>query len=104
MSDRDKVFAKLFIGVLITSEVKMHLNQSSAWQNAQVINDSEAGELVAVRFHDNDYLGCYAKVDKLAFSELKSYEKHVFDKLQSYCPDLQLKTHIVYFFSQIFIH
>lgn len=104
MSDHNKVFAKLFIGILITSEVRMHLNQSTVWKNVQVIGDPEAGELISVRFHEYDYIGSYVKVEKITFSELGSYDKHVLNKLQSYCPNLQLNTHKVSFFSQIFIH
>lgn len=104
MNDLDKVFAKLFIGVLVTSEVKMYLNQSLRWKNAQIINDPEAGELIIVRFHDHDYIGCYSSVENVAFSELSSYDKHVLEKLQSYCPNLPLKAQKVSIFSQIFIH
>lgn len=96
-----KTAAKLFAGIIITSELQMHLNASKAWQNALL--DSSA-DLIKARYEDSDYLGFYLSEQKLCLSELARYEQLIRDRLKNYCPKLD-NTHLkCVVFSQIFIY
>lgn len=95
------ILAKLFVGFLISSEVKMHLNDSSSWQNAKAIPSDET--LVEIRHQGNDYIGFYLKDTIIQLLQLKEYEEKAEKTLKSYCPQLPAKAYRFVIFSQLFI-
>lgn len=95
---------KLFIGFLVTSELRMHLNNSQAWKNAQVTPDHANHELFEVHYAEQDYIGCYLTQEKLTLTTLAELEKQMTEKLTVYCPKLDYSRFKCYIFSQFFIH
>jgi len=96
-----QVTAKLFVGFLINSEVKMHLNDSSAWRNAKAIPSDDT--LIEVRHQGCDYIGYYLKNTIVMLMELKEHEKKAQNTLKSYCPQLPSQAYRFVTFSQLFI-
>ncbi|MBA3238617.1 MAG: hypothetical protein H0T62_09775 [Parachlamydiaceae bacterium] len=96
--------AKLFAGFLMTSEIRMHLNKSPAWQNAQLTPDENSCELVEMRYGEGYSIGRYLAEEQLALSEIKDYEIAISQKLQEYCPKLETGHLKFYIYSQIFIY
>lgn len=99
----ERVSIKLFAGILITSEIKMHLNQNSEWKNAQISAFHGSDDLIEVRHGKNEYIGCYLK-ERILLTEVTTYEEMVAEKLISYCPRLPRTSCQLYIFSQLFIH
>lgn len=98
------VKAKLFAGFLLTSEIRMHLNKSVSWKNAQLSSDENSGELVEMRYGDSYSIGRFLAEEKLTLASLKDYQKEISQKLMEYCPRLDIGHLKFYVYSQIFIY
>lgn len=98
-----KVFLKLFAGILITSEVRMHLNSSIKWKEAQILKEFNTDYLTEVHFQDENYVGKFLSNNQFHLSELKLEEKAILEKMQEYCPNLKTEKLKVKIFSQQFI-
>lgn len=103
IESRDRVVALLFAGVLITSEIRMHLNQSSSWKNAQISAFHGSDDLVEVRHGKSEYIGCHLKKNNITLLELREYEASIINKLLSYCPRLIKSSCKFHLFSQLLI-
>jgi hypothetical protein len=97
------VTAKLFLGVLISSELRMHLDASQLWANAQAAATAHSDELRAVRYEDHEYIGCYASAERIALPALQDYKLHIAKQLQRYCPDFNGGRCDVHIFTHLLI-
>ena len=101
----DRVIIKLFGGILITSEIRMHLNQNFDWKNAQISAFHGSDDLIEVRHGKSEYIGGYLDgITKISIDELPKYEELTTEKLLKYCPRLPRTSCHFYVFSQLFIH
>lgn len=94
---------KLFIGYPITSDIRMHLKQSSAWKQAKIAADLGTRDLQEVHFQDKEYIGKYLKTPEHSLQDLKTIESSIREALIHYCPELSQATLKIYLFPQIFI-
>jgi len=92
--------AKIFLGYLLKSDLKLHLAQSSEWQRAQSLNENI---LLEVNHEEKDYLGVWLD-SPISYELIKKTEDKVRSQLQLYCPKFKLDTLPQYFFSQIFVN
>lgn len=100
----ERVNVKIFAGILITSEIRMHLNQNTDWKNAQISAFHGSDDLVEVRHGKNEYIGCYLEGQKILLENLPQFEILTTKKLLKYCPRLSETSCHFYVFSQLFIH
>jgi len=99
--EKERVSVKLFVGFTITSEVKMYLHESHAWQLARTTPTD--GDLCEVRHKNNYYIGRYLPDGKMKVSALKEQESYIEAKLREYCPTLPTRAYRFSIFSQLFI-
>lgn len=99
----DKVFLKLFLGIPITSEVRMHLNHSIQWKEAQILKEFNSDHLLEVPFQEENYVGKFMPANEASIAELHAQEKLIFEKLRFYCPLLKIEKFRVKIFTQQFI-
>jgi hypothetical protein len=90
---------KIFLGLHLTKEIKMHLNQNSAWKELHSIGQ---GELAEVQNEEKEYIGQFIP-NPLSISSLKDKEKEIKSLLQNFCPRLNLERHRLFVFTQLFI-
>lgn len=100
-AENQQIKAKLFAGFSLTSEIRMHLNESAAWKNAQLTPHSE---LVEMRYGDSHSIGRFLAEEKLTLDTLKDHEKEISQKLQEYCPKLEIGHLKFYVYSQVLIY
>ena len=98
-----RVKVKLFVGLLVNSEVRMHLNQSQQWKQDQVVRSSDGQELQVLRYQDKDYVGLVLEQEMMPLGQLKDKETWVREALERYCPELGVENMKVYVFPQIFL-
>lgn len=98
-----KFFLKLFAGVLINSEIRMHLNTSIRWKEAQILKGFDPLHLTEVHFQEGDYVGKFLEQNKLHLNQLQLEEQSILSKIQSYCPNLKIEKLKVKIFPQQFI-
>lgn len=99
----DRVKVKLFIGYLITSEIRMHLNQSNNWKQDNIAPERPTEALSEVHYQNKDYIGRFLTQDYLAMPQFKLVDQEMRRVLQSYCPNLNLDSLLTYTFPQIFV-
>jgi len=90
---------KNFLGFIQTSEMRMYLNRSFTWQEAQL---SEYLLLKQAAWQNKLYIGYYLS-PFIPCSELKRLENQVKSDIQLYCPKMNLDQHQLFLFPQIFI-
>lgn len=99
----NQVTLRLFIGCLLTSEIKMHLNQSNQWKHLVISPTKSENDLVEVHYRGKDYLGSYLPRDTLSIDDLKKIEKPIKQSLKAYCPGLEVENLKLQIFAQVFV-
>lgn len=94
---------KLFAGFMLTSELKMHLNESKTWKSAKSIPTNDTDDLIETRYGKHHYVGLFLPEKLLPLGALKDYEKKIGQKLQHYCPQLDSIKMKFCVFSQLFV-
>ncbi|KAF3362045.1 Uncharacterized protein PHSC3_001356 [Chlamydiales bacterium STE3] len=100
---KTRVFLKLFAGILISSEMRMHLNLSIRWKEAQILKEFDPEHLFEVHFHEENYVGKFLSANILHLSELQEQEKIILAKMKEYCPNLKVDKLKIKIFPQQFI-
>jgi hypothetical protein len=91
---------RLFLGTPLTSEVRMHLAESSGWKERHLL---DAERLEEGRYEEETYLGSLLPHDSLSIEQLQKEEERVRDSLSRFCPQLD-QGHLSFFlFPQIFL-
>lgn len=99
---KNRIEFRLFVGCVITSELKMLLNQSCLWKQAK-ITQSIKDDLQEVHFNQKDYIGFFLVEDQVPLSALKQIEIKILQTLKSYCPQISSEKIRIRVFSQVFI-
>jgi hypothetical protein len=99
---KNKTSTKLFLGCLLTSELKMHLNSSSDWQNAKM-EPQESCVLKEVLYENKKFIGFYLEEEKLTLKTLKEHECKLRTIIESFCHSLDSSKLKCSVFSQFFI-
>lgn len=94
---------KIFVGCLLTPDLKLHLTQSQSWKQAAIGRLPESEDLIETHFQEKDYLGIFIPHDKPTVLDLKKVEVLVKDKFFSYCPELGNPPLKIYIFPQVFV-
>lgn len=102
-STNQRVTVKLFVGYLMTSDIRMYLKQSSSWKQAKILKEPDLRDLLETHFQDRDYIGKYISHSSLTISELRTMESSIHQSLLNYCPELSQETLKIYVFPQVFI-
>lgn len=90
---------RIFLGFPQNKELKIHLNQSSGWQEAKMLGQTN---LIETNWQEKEYIGLFVPLFSTCV-QLKEKEQEIKTQLQLYCPKLNLDKHAVYLFSQLFI-
>lgn len=91
--------AKIFIGYLQNSEIRVQLQQSSAWKYSQ---DTRDDALIQVTHQAKDYIGLYVS-NPIDFENLKINEELIKQRMATYCPTLNIEKYQLHLFPQLFI-
>lgn len=98
----NKIQFKLFAGCVITSELRLQLDQSPLWKQAK-IGPAIQNDLVETHFNEKNYIGLFLTHDQITLSELKLIEDKILHAINAYCPQFASEKIKVLVFSQIFI-
>lgn len=90
---------RIFLGYLQNKEMKIHLSQSTGWQEAKMLS---LANLVETEWQEQEYIGFFVP-PQLSCAQIKEKELEIKTQLQLYCPKLNLDKHSAYLFSQLFI-
>ena len=97
------ITVRVFIGVAITSELKMHLNQSIAWKHAKIQSNRCISDLEEVHHDQKDFIGTFVQNKTLTLGVLHKEAHLIRQKLADYCPSYEADKVPVFIFPQLFV-
>ncbi len=96
------VTVRLFIGYHINSEMKIILSKSFLWKQVVILPSNLEENLIEVSHEGKIYLGSYLK-EGSSLDDIRQVEKHIIQKMKSYCVDFPLDHLLISIFPQVFI-
>ena len=94
----------LFLGIRLTPDVGMALNQSSEWAQDQISAPTEGVALKKQRFQGKEYLGVTLDSSAVITEDLFQLEKEIRTQVAHYCPKLNGNGLRMYTFAQVLVH
>lgn len=101
-SSLNKITTRTFLGIFISSELRMHLNQSIAWKHA-VITPMQKKSFKEVHCKGKDYIGFYLEKNMTTIQELESMQEELREQIKIYCPSLDVENQKICIFPQVFV-
>ncbi len=100
---RDRITVRMFIGCLITSDLKLLLTKSHAWKEAQIVRSGKPGEFEEILYQNKTYFGVFAPESGITKSEISQAELELINKIKLYCPEYEIDKIKTFVFPQVFI-
>jgi hypothetical protein len=91
MQHSEHLILKLFMGVPLTSEIRMHLAGHSSQKLQQTI------------YRGKEYFGLFLQEPQIFLHQLHFSEQEIKKTLSSHCPLLETESLPIYIFPQLFI-
>jgi hypothetical protein len=98
----NKITTKTFLGIYISSEMRMHLNQSITWKHA-VITPLQKKSFKEVHCQGKDYIGFYLEKNITTLQELTSAQEELKEQIKIYCPEIEVENQKICIFPQVFV-
>lgn len=98
-----RITLKIFAGVLLNAELRLHLSQSSLWKETKIMGQKNPDYLDETHYQDKDYIGRFFIEDSLTLEELKHVESEIKKIFVTLCPNFPAESLKILFFSQVFI-
>lgn len=98
-----KVTVKLFVGVMISPELRMHLSKSALWKEISIARGPSSDDLIETPSNNETYLGTYVNNEAIPLHELREMASAVKQKIAAYCASLNIETLNLSVFPQIFV-
>lgn len=99
----EKLTVKLFAGIFLTSEIRLHLKQSFAWKLVSMNPDKTILRLVETHYKSQDFIGFFLPEPSTTIDQLRQAERFVLTTFHSYCPEIALESLSLIIFPQVFI-
>lgn len=96
----ERITIKLFIGCLLTPEIKLFLEQSKLWQQQRI---GKNAPLTTIHFKNKEYIGTFISQKQPSLAELQKQETTIKTLLAEYCPEFNTDTINTKIFSQVFL-
>lgn len=103
VSTQQGVAIKIFMGCLLSPDIKRLLYKSSSWKEAKITWQSSSSGLKEIRYQGHDYVGVYLDKELVTLGELKDVEELVKSTLKQHCPDLDRESCHLSLFSQLLV-
>lgn len=99
-----RVTVRIFIGCLVTPELKMHLAHSLLWKEASFMKSYSQEALVETHFQNKSYVGIYASDSQITLIHVMNFQQKIRALLFDYCPKLAgIEKLSLFVFPQIFV-
>ena len=99
----NQVQIKLFAGVLITIDMRKHLNVCSTWKESLIGWQSEKGAWIELRYQNKHYFGKYLTGPTIPMPDLRLLEKELKNVFSTHCPELSQEQIKLTVFPQMFV-
>jgi len=96
------MYAQLFLGIAISAELRMHMNYSLPWKQAQITRD-DSDLPQQVHFEGGNYLGFFLPDAAYSTAQLQAHAQRLLHKIAYYFPKYSKKALPIVLFPQLFI-
>ncbi len=100
----NNICTKIFLGVLITPDIRTLLNESVSWSNAKTMQAHGNASIKEIHHKDKDYIGIFLSEAPSTLEDIKIQSVGIMKELQGYCPYLSVDTLKIKLFPQIFLN
>jgi hypothetical protein len=100
-TSQESMQTELFVGYLLTPEIRMHLHASPQWKQAQIVPCEE--DLKEIHSKDKTYLGTFIGELEPDLKKLKALHTKNAERLAFYCPELKVSSLKGCIFPQLFL-
>ena len=90
---------KLFIGILLTPDIKLLLQKNSEWKKHQIV--AKPDMLKVIPYDTKEYLGLYFKGDNIPWDEIASKSDLIRASLERFLPDVRSDKLKIMLFNQL---
>ena len=97
-----KVKYRLFIGCIISAELRLQLSQSIRWKQAKIVASTQE-DLEETHYHEKDYIGRFLDYSPINLNDLRLTEAKVMQAIKNYCPEYACEKIKIVVFSQVFV-
>lgn len=94
---------KLFVGCLISPEIRHLLRDSSAWKEKSIAWQSESNGLKEIRYENHEYFGKYIESKEVPLPKIKEIEQEIRAILDMHCPEVPTNKIKIVVFSHLFV-
>jgi hypothetical protein len=99
----ENIQIKIFIGTLLSHEIKRFLNQSSTWKEAKIVGQNLQSEWRELHFQNKDYFGKYIPESHISLPDLRTIENELKELIMKHYEDLPVDKIKVVIFPQMFV-
>lgn len=99
----NKISSKIFVGCKITSELRIHLNNSILWKQKQTLPKKNDSDLREVHRKDQSYIGVFLSTQNPSLESLKKTKKILFEKIRKLSSELDMDLLKAIVFPQVFL-
>lgn len=98
-----QVQLQLFVGCLLTSEIRLHISLSKEWQQDKILHIKKELFLQEVRYQEKEYIGIAIAHETVSTARAEQIAFEVQNKIAYYCPEINTNTLTTVIFPQIFL-
>lgn len=96
----DRISTKLFLGGLLTTELKFQLDRNPEWTQQQTYHPNH---FKLIQHNQKEYLGIYLSPPPYPLNDLKESVETLKNDLQKFCPKFSLDNWTVTIIPQVFV-
>lgn len=100
---RNNVTVRLFVGCLVTSELKLLLDNSHAWKQFQILQSQNDDTLQLLRHEGKNYLGWLTESIEISIATIADYEIKLKELMTQYCSSYESEKVNIVVFPQVFV-
>ncbi|MDF2577867.1 MAG: hypothetical protein K0S74_1351 [Chlamydiales bacterium] len=94
---------QLFVGCLLTSELKLQLSLSQNWKQDKLFPANDKDSIKEIRYKEKEYVGFLLDAPKVSLRETEAKLKKLQIQLSDYCESLEPEQFKAYLLPQIFL-
>ena len=94
---------KIFLGLHLTTEVRIHLDQSLQWKQDRATSALSPNQIREIHHEGKDYIGLFVEKELPSLEDLNQVKCSVMQQMRKYCEELKVEKLKAALFPQVFL-
>ncbi|MEC7840043.1 MAG: hypothetical protein VX777_08395 [Chlamydiota bacterium] len=100
---QDRITVRMFVGCLVSSDIKHQLSQSLSWKESQIVSSKSCRKLEETHYQGKYFLGYFIDDSGSTLSEIEELKKEIEAKITKFCEGYTLNKLKFFVFPQVFV-